>query len=102
WLPVSIGSVDVAPTTSWSHSWKDIFWMGKRGWLCGAIEEGGGGGDVGRGLLLHTTDRGSSWRQIDRSGFECGEGSFTWGPRGTRVYQWKDVGPIYTVRFYNR
>jgi len=86
----------------WNKSWRDIFWSGPEGWLCGAIDEGGGGGDVGRGILLHTKDGGYSWTEFDKNNFLSGQGTFTWGPNGNRQYSWFEVGPIYSCSWYRR
>lgn len=101
WRRVGISVGDEAQRTRWSISWRDVFWLSARdGWLCGAIQEGGGSGDVGTGLLLTTSDGGVNWRQQAR--FNSGRGEFTWGPQGTRLYTWSDVGPINHLVFYKR
>jgi DNA-binding winged helix-turn-helix (wHTH) protein len=83
-------------------AWKDIFWIGQEGWLCGATVIGGGGGDVGTGILLHTSDRGVSWTRIGKEKFDSGSGHFPWGPGGTFVYNWEEVGPMYSLHAYPR
>jgi len=83
-------------------SWRDMAWLDSEGWLCGAIEEGGGGGDVGRGFLLHTVDGGESWSRVKSDAFLSGRGTFTWGPQGTRMYEWSDIGPINAISVYKR
>jgi photosystem II stability/assembly factor-like uncharacterized protein len=82
--------------------WHDIYWSGLEGWLCGALTVGGGGGDVGAGILLQTLDGGDTWCEVEKKRFESGQGTFTWGPRGTRHYQWEEVGPITSISFYRR
>jgi hypothetical protein len=52
---------------------------------------------VGRGLLLHTTDGGASWTEIDKQKINSGQGKFRWGPHGDRIYSWDEVGPIRAV-----
>lgn len=83
-------------------NWSDIAWIDSEGWLCGAIEAGGGGGDVGRGMLVRSIDGGNSWRQVDKKNFESGKGSFSWGPTGTYTYTWSEVGPINSILVYKR
>jgi photosystem II stability/assembly factor-like uncharacterized protein len=83
-------------------SWTDMGWLESDGWLSGAIEAGGGGGDVGRGLLLRTRDGGNSWREIDKANFDSGKGSFTWVREGGYEYKWSEVGPINSLIPYNR
>lgn len=43
WQVVPIQSRDQDRTVLWDKSWKDISWSGSEGWLCGAIDIGGGG-----------------------------------------------------------
>lgn len=106
WKAVPIAS---APDTegrraAWEAvSWRDIAWLdAKEGWLAGAVREGGGGGDVGTGLLLHTTDGGETWTETPKAAFDSGSGRFTWGPTGTREYSWTEVGPINAIALYRR
>ena len=101
WEIANIERVDQDTKTTWSNIWTDIAWVNKNeGWLSGAREIGGGDGTVGRGILLHTTDGGASWTEVDKQDIQSGSGSFTWGPQGTRLYTWNDVGPIYQVSVY--
>jgi hypothetical protein len=92
--------------TDWAGRvvWKDIFWLSKsRGWLSGAVAEGGGHDDVGTGILLSSYG-GPTWNLIPNENFNSGSGEFTWGPAymgGTRPYRWDDVGPINSIRFYH-
>ena len=60
WQQISIDLDDFSPIEAkkyppeWKNSvvWKDIFWLSKsRGWLSGAVTEGGGHDDVGVGVL---------------------------------------------------
>lgn len=98
------GSVQISggeQDSAWDYTWHDIFWVTETdGWLCGAIREGGGGGHVGHGVLLTTTDAGTTWRQA--LNIISGAGQFTWGPQGTRQYTWTEVGPIKSLIFYRR
>jgi hypothetical protein len=102
WERQVVQSTKPEKTEIWRPMWQDILWNGKEGWLGGAIEEGGGGGDVGRGILLHTMDQGASWTEIDKGKFNSGHGTFPWGPHGTYVWGWKEVGPIYAVDYSSR
>ncbi len=106
WERLAIETPEEGRKTVWGFSgadrerpvqWKDIAWNGRKGWLCGATIIGGGGGNVGTGVLLHTTDGGTSWSRIDQK-IPGGKGAFPWGPRGTYQYQWEGVGPIYDLR----
>jgi len=99
WQPARIAGEK--PGSVWECAWYDICWLSETdGWLCGAISEGGGGGDVGNGLLLATRDAGATWRQAAH--IVSGAGKFTWGPRGTREYSWTEVGPVKALLFYGR
>ncbi len=101
WDIANIERVDQDTRTTWSNIWTDIQWVNKsEGWLSGAKEIGGGGGTVGRGILLHTTDGGANWTEVNKQDFQSGSGSFTWGPYGNRLYTWNEVGPIYSVAVY--
>jgi Caspase domain/Photosynthesis system II assembly factor YCF48 len=86
----------------WSLFWRDIIWNGAEGWLCAAIEEGGGGGDVGRGALLHSANQGALWTIVDSDKFNSGSGHFRWGRRGTYIWSWKEIGPINAILLYAR
>src|ERR1041384_1239517 len=101
WDITNIQRVDQNTTTTWSNIWTDIQWVNNReGWLSGAKEIGGGVDTVGRGILLHTTDGGASWTEVDKQDFQSGSGSFSWGPYGNRLYTWNEVGPIYSLAVY--
>jgi len=80
----------------------DIGWIGDEGWLSVAFHIGGGYGPVGDGALLHTSDGGNSWHEIDKRLFPSRAGEFTWGPQGSRSYEWDEVGPIFAVTAYQR
>jgi len=90
--------------------WTDIYWHKSKGWLGGIIEGGGGGGDVGRGLVLRTIDRGASWKRIPQENLASGTGKFRWAPCASDepkescerhyLYRWKDVGPVTALAFY--
>lgn len=88
--------------------WTDIHWIDSDGWLSGIIDGGGGGGDVGRGILLRTKDGGRTWTEIEKEKFNSGKGKFNWGPCGphrpcgTYEYSWSEVGPITSMLFYKR
>jgi hypothetical protein len=90
---------DETGTIGWNYGWTDMTWIGPEGWLCGSINEGGGGGDVGRGVLLHTKNQGSWWVETKKEAFESGRGHFNWG---SRPYSWLEIGPIKTCRFFMR
>jgi transcriptional regulator with XRE-family HTH domain len=82
--------------------WTDIYWDGPDGWLCGGYT-GGGGGDIGKGVLLRTTDRGASWSQVDT--FRSGRGGFDFGPfKGPDQYTWQDnsIGGIRALKAHPR
>jgi hypothetical protein len=96
WRTVVIGN----GATSWTASWQDISALRSDVWVCGALEWGGGGGDIGRGILAHSADGGRVWERVDPEKFESGSGSFTWGPTGNRLYRWSDVGPITSIIMY--
>jgi hypothetical protein len=99
WQPLKIAGREQA--SPWDCAWLDVFWLSEtEGWLCGAISEGGGGGDVGNGLLLATKDGGATW--LKAANIASGAGRFTWGPRGTREYSWSEVGPVKALWFYGR
>jgi len=77
----------------WAHSWFDTAWLTEtEGWLCGAIDMGGGGGHVGHGILLRTTDAGASWHRA--TNILAGRGEFSWG--GYK-WNWTEVGPITSM-----
>ena len=86
----------------WQHGWTDTYWIGPEGWLSAELDTGGGGGDIGRGLLFHTKDGGASWIKINIEKFNSGRGTFPWGKGGTYLYSWQDIGPIHTVKAYSR
>jgi hypothetical protein len=90
---------DESGNISWNYSWTGIVWLGPEGWLCGSVNEGGGSGDVGRGVLLRSANQGSSWTEVRKDAFNSGKGRFKWG---TRPYSWEEVGPIKTCRFFTR
>jgi len=102
WITVPIPNKESGGV--WEQNWQDIAWIESPtdGWLCGAFEVGAGGGDVGRGILLYTKDGGSSWNRVGIGDFPSGQGTFSWGPRGTRMYAWSEIGPITTIRCYRR
>jgi photosystem II stability/assembly factor-like uncharacterized protein len=102
WHTISVQSNDRGTDIVHNNSWRDIFRIGTKIWLCGAIEEGGGGGEVGSGILLHKTDGQAAWNAVGKNAFSSGEGSFTWGPQGTRLYYWTEIGPINAISFYKR
>jgi hypothetical protein len=111
WQEVTIGLDEFSPLPpkkyppDWASRvvWKDIYWLSKsRGWLAGAVAEGGGHDDVGTGILLFSYG-GPTWNLVPNLNFNSGSGEFTWGPAymgGTRLYRWDDVGPIYSIQFY--
>jgi hypothetical protein len=86
--------------TNWTANWQDISVIDSDVWLCGALEWGGGGGDIGRGIFMHSSDGGKLWENLAAPKFNSGSGSFTWGPNGTRKYHWSDIGPITSVIMY--
>lgn len=94
WQRQLIQSGGMGKTEIWRYDWRDIVWARGEGWLCGAVVEQGGGGDIGTGILLHSTDRGTSWTEVDNRSFNSGAGKFRWGS-----YQdtWKDIGPIHSI-----
>lgn len=108
-VPIELDQFSPAPSENfppnWINqvSWRDIFWLSKsRGWLAGAVSEGGGHDDVGLGALLFSYG-GPTWNLVPNEKFNSGEGAFTWGPEymgGGRPYRWTDVGPIQNIRFY--
>lgn len=101
WKTVPITSA--VDTEGRRASWEAVSWLdAKEGWLVGAVREGGGGGDVGTGLLLHTSDGGETWTETPKTVFDSGSGRFTWGPTGTRSYSWTEVGPINAIMLYRR
>ena len=103
WKKVDIVQKVAGQTNYLKAPWTDISWIDdSEGWLCGIREGGGGGGDVGRGILLRTKDGGITWSEVDKQNFNSGKGQFTWGPTGTYVYTWSEVGPITSMLFYKR
>jgi photosystem II stability/assembly factor-like uncharacterized protein len=90
---------DESGNLSWNYNWTDVAWIGPEGWLCGTVHEGGGSGDVGRGILLRTINIGVSWTEIKKEAFDSGRGHFDWG---TRPYEWQEVGPIKACRLFRR
>lgn len=96
------GGLGPGKTAIWQNGWNDISWIGPEGWLCAELDTGGGGGDIGRGVLLHTKDGGASWTEVNGEKFNSGHGTFPWGPHGTYVYSWQDIGPIYTIKAFSR
>jgi hypothetical protein len=96
WKAVTIGDGQ----TNWTASWQDISVVRSEVWLCGALEWGGGGDDIGRGIFVHSSDEGRHWEKLESSKFNSGSGSFTWGPHGTRKYYWSDIGPITSIVMY--
>jgi len=95
WQQQSIQNGGMGKIEIWKYDWNDIVWAHGEGWLCGAIVEQGGGGDIGTGVLLHSTDRGASWTEIDNRSFNSGAGTFPWG---SYRYSWHDVGPIHSIK----
>ena len=89
--------------TSTTISWNDIFWLDldqDKGFLVGSHYGGGGHGYIGSGVFMQTTDGGAKWTETPRTKFISGQGKFTWGPKGTRIYQWDNVGPIQSIQIY--
>jgi photosystem II stability/assembly factor-like uncharacterized protein len=90
--------------------WTDIAWVDSDGWLCGVLEEGGGGGNVGTGILLRTRDGGITWSEVPKANFDAETGKFAWGPCTPDEpkescarhywYQWNEVGPIKSMLFW--
>lgn len=102
WDEVVIRTRRQEGTVLWKNAFTDVTWIGSEGWLSVAIHVGGGYGSVGEGALLHTNDGGSSWSEIDKQKFPSGKGEFTWGPQGTRRYQWSEIGPITAIAAHQR
>ena len=102
WNEVTVKTGQDEDVVIWKNSFTDITWIGAEGWLSVAIHVGGGGGSVGEGALLHTNDGGSSWHEIDKHVFPSGSGEFTWGPQGSRLYNWNEIGPISSIAAYRR
>src|SRR5579859_2234828 len=94
WQQQLIQSGGTGKTEIWRYGWNDIVWARGEGWLCGAVAEQGGGGDIGTGILLHSTDRGASWAEVDNKAFNSGTGKFSWGSYRD---SWHDVGPIHSL-----
>ena len=100
WELQTIRSREEGKETIWRYAWKDIGWAGdNEAWLCGEIDSGGPHGDVGTGVLLHTTDRGVDWTRIDNENFGSGRGDFSWGGN---PQSWQDIGPIGSLHVYRR
>jgi photosystem II stability/assembly factor-like uncharacterized protein len=61
------------------YQWKDMVWVGPRGWLAGSIGGIGGGEGMylGRGILLFTEDGGASWKEVSRENFASGRGTLS-------------------------
>lgn len=98
WNEVSVTTGKDKNTAQFS----DITWIGLEGWLTGATSIGGGYGSVGEGALLHTSDGGNSWHEVDKKIFPSGAGEFIWGPQGSREYRWNEIGPISSIAAYKR
>lgn len=99
WQQQVIQSGGIGKTEIWRYDWRDIVWSRGEGWLCGSVVEQGGGGDIGTGILLHSTDRGASWAEVDNKSFNSGAGKFPWG---SYRYSWHDVGPIHSLLAISR
>jgi hypothetical protein len=102
WHELTIRTSNDDTEVTWKSTFTDIAWIGNEGWLSIAISVGGAGGSVGQGALLHTSDGGVSWRKIDTHTFPSSAGQFTWGPQGTYLYNWNEIGPISSVAVYKR
>jgi photosynthesis system II assembly factor YCF48-like protein len=106
-FPTSPRSWEVYPIQgqrqAWEANWRDVVWIEFEGWLCGYVQMGGGGGeigmDLGEGILLHTTNAGQSWDEIPKKNFDSGSGTFYFGPN---KYTWQEVGPILSMLFGKR
>lgn len=95
WQMVFQGSLPEDPLKRWE--WLDISFDGSDGWVSGG-QVYGGGGYVGKGMLLHTTDSGASWSRVDK--FQVGDGKFEFeNATGPNAYEWKydNFGPIWTL-----
>jgi hypothetical protein len=95
WHLQLIHGIDGGTETIWRETWKDIFWVTPdEAWLCGEVESGGARGLVGAGILLHTTDRGVSWKRVDFGKFQDERGAFGGIYDGQT---WRGVGPINSL-----
>jgi len=79
----------------WDCFWSGMTWAGTNGWLIGAIDPQGGGDhlNIGKGVLLQTTDGGRHWAEFNVTNIESGTG--TNGHYHNEV--WTQVGPLTQV-----
>ncbi len=79
--------------------WRDIACIEQDCWLSGALERGGSSGMptvCGRGMLLHSIDRGVQWREVDKQKFNSGSGRFA---SPFSHWSWEEIGPIEAMIF---
>jgi hypothetical protein len=95
-------NLDAGKEVIWQENWTDITWIGPERWLSAELDTGGVSGDIGRGILLHTKDGGTSWTEVNSEKFNSGHGTFPWGPHGDTQYSWQDMGPIYSIKAFSR